>query len=206
MLSVTMAWFCFHLEIKCQVHMKLQFPKLLKAVQIFRNEHNLDSTQELWQLDKSQHSLGTCEAGFRLQKRVISLASGRRDKWLSTHGTYHFKAKAGLQALSASQVPVTYFRVHASILSPPSSSHASLPQDTHSPHKPAVQSHYAFSIFYHLPFSPCQKISLTVSSLQDMLSLLSLSLLWTLPDISACSLISTIKPSTSEQSWQQYIH
>jgi hypothetical protein len=45
----------------CQVQRKLHFPKF-------------------WQLNKSQNSSGTCEAGSSLPKGAISLITGRRDK------------------------------------------------------------------------------------------------------------------------------
>lgn len=106
---------------------------------------------DFWQLDKRQHSLGTCEANSSLPKGIISLTSGRRCKWSFVVLISTSKLIADLLDSSVPQVPVTHFQELASLLAlltsplpyPLSSSLASLPQ-TPSPRNPTVLALFPF--------------------------------------------------------------
>lgn len=127
---------------------------------------------------------------------------GRRDKWLSVSSVHISKCMASLQAPSALQVSATNFKVHAGILALLASSptlnsayRLSLPQ---------LLIHFITLLFQlcSLPLSFCFPPSPLISHLPTLFLFLSwqgqvcrscsvhnfISLLWTLPDASGCSL------------------
>lgn len=71
--------------------------------------------EDFWRVDKSQHSSETCEADSPLPKGVISLMTDSRDKWLPVVCITTIRHMPPLGSF-VSQVPVTHFKVHASVL------------------------------------------------------------------------------------------
>lgn len=83
----------------CQDQRQLQSPRLLKAIQISRNELSLG-----YRRIKAKTWQKTYKTGSHLPRAVIFLSSGRRDIWLSndTNLWLHTKGHAGLQIPSVS--------------------------------------------------------------------------------------------------------